>query len=216
MRAKNFHVFTKKSQNILAKTLLTILIVSFYLFTNYCFVFSKETRVLSNKNIYLEEKFSKAVKFHKTGQLEKATEIYDQLIETNKTAQARKTLYFNRGLALRDSGYFRSAIDDFSKALFLDPKNDVLYFNRGIAYLKISEYKKALKDFDLTISLVPGDVKAIHNRALTKYWLFDLQGALRDAEQARKYWNKLAETEKSLEAKKLIELINLKLHQKRN
>ena len=75
--------------------------------------------------------------------------------------------------AFRTLGY-RTAIDEYSKAISVDPENVVLYSNRSAAYLKNGEKSKALRDAEKCVGLDPKFAKG-HSRlaaalyALTRY-----------------------------------------------
>lgn len=60
-------------------------------------------------------------------------------------------------------GGFRTAIDNYSKAIALDPEFVVAYSNRSAAYLKNSEKSKALKDAEQVVKLDPKLAKG-HSR----------------------------------------------------
>jgi tetratricopeptide (TPR) repeat protein len=52
---------------------------------------------------------------------------------------------------------YHEAIDCYSKALLIDPKNAILYSNRAAAYIKLKDYKKALADSE-TVHFSHGSV----------------------------------------------------------
>jgi tetratricopeptide (TPR) repeat protein len=51
------------------------------------------------------------------------------------------------------------AIDDFNRALELDPKIAQAYFNRGLVWVYLGEDARAQKDFDECLRLKP-DLRA--------------------------------------------------------
>ncbi|MBK8539507.1 MAG: tetratricopeptide repeat protein [Ardenticatenia bacterium] len=46
-------------------------------------------------------------------------------------------------------------MEDYSRAIELDPKYACAYCNRGDAYAKLGEYQRALKDYSRAIELDP-------------------------------------------------------------
>lgn len=63
------------------------------------------------------------------------------------------TAHVNRGNAYIELGKYQQAIDDYNKAIQLDPLFAKAYVNRGIAYSYLRRYQKALQDFSTAISL---------------------------------------------------------------
>jgi tetratricopeptide (TPR) repeat protein len=69
--------------------------------------------------------------------------------------------YLNKGLEYTSQGYFDDALDQFNKALELDPNSDAGYFDRGLVYVKkgnssgdVSNYDKALADFNKVLGII--------------------------------------------------------------
>jgi tetratricopeptide (TPR) repeat protein len=54
-------------------------------------------------------------------------------------------------------GKFEAAIEDFTKAIKLNPNVADYYYNRGIAYGKLEQYEKALADINKAMELYPND-----------------------------------------------------------
>jgi tetratricopeptide (TPR) repeat protein len=79
----------------------------------------------------------------------------------------------------------RLAIQQFSKAIKLNPKYEYAYFVRAIAYYQIQDFQKSLADFNQVILLNLNNFSAYNNRALLKDTkLNDIPGALADYNQA--------------------------------
>ncbi len=61
--------------------------------------------------------------------------------------------YFNRGNAYDDLGQYQRAIQDYTRAIQLDPDLAQAYYNRGIVYYNLGEYQRAIQDYDKACSL---------------------------------------------------------------
>ena len=92
--------------------------------------------------------------------------------------------YALRGSALRKSGDAKKAIEDFDRAVKLEPsaKN---YFERGATYQLLGEHQSAIADFDHVIQIIPDLASAFFARAESRRALGDLAGAHQDHLQGR-------------------------------
>jgi tetratricopeptide (TPR) repeat protein len=78
-----------------------------------------------------------------------------------------------------------TAIQEFSKAIEINPRYASAYFSRALVYAQIQEFRRALSDYDRAIALNPQFSLAYNNRALLKAGNFnDLPGALGDLDRA--------------------------------
>ena len=91
-----------------------------------------------------------------------------------------------------DSGYIKyeakdnyGAINDFSKAIELNPNLIDAYYNRGLAKFITKDYYGAISDFTKIIENSPNFVQAHKNRGIAKYYINDFNGACEDAKKAR-------------------------------
>ena len=73
---------------------------------------------------------------------------------------------YNRGIIYYCSGKYQKAIDNYTKAIELDPEFAFAYFNRGIAYTKSGEYQKAIDDYTKAIELNPEDANVYYTRGI--------------------------------------------------
>lgn len=71
--------------------------------------------------------------------------------------------YFYRGTAYYRSGDYWHAIEDFNKAIALDPKWALAYYNRGIIYGRLGYYQSAINDFNKVIEINPQYSEAYYN-----------------------------------------------------
>jgi tetratricopeptide (TPR) repeat protein len=114
------------------------------------------------------------------GRLDEALAILSRLISAEPQAQA----YFYRGMALRAKGQQSQALDDFNKAISLDPKQPPYHMRRGIIFLRISRYQEAVTDFTRALELDPQQIQALWYRARALFALERHEEALRDLGRA--------------------------------
>jgi tetratricopeptide (TPR) repeat protein len=86
---------------------------------------------------------------------------YSRIIDDNP---GHAEAYVYRGMAFVQRGDYDRAIEDFTKALEIDPKGS-LYGKRGAAYLEKGEYDEAIRDLTKAIELYPRFAQAYCNRA---------------------------------------------------
>ena len=89
-----------------------------------------------------------------------------------------------RGTALRKGGDPKKAIEDFNRALALEPSANN-YFERGSTYQLLGEHQLAIADFDHVIEMIPDLASPFFARAQSRRALGDLSGAERDHQQGR-------------------------------
>jgi tetratricopeptide (TPR) repeat protein len=85
--------------------------------------------------------------------------------------------YYGRGLALNGMGQTYKAIEDYDKAISLDPSYFKAYAARGFAYAGIDQLDKAIADYDKAIALNPRDSEAYRDRGV----IFEKEGRLDEA-----------------------------------
>lgn len=67
-----------------------------------------------------------------------------RIVNTNvNTAES----YYRKGLKFATDGYYSSAIQNYDKAIAIDPNYADVYFDRGQAYIEIKDFKKACSNF---------------------------------------------------------------------
>ncbi len=108
--------------------------------------------------------------------------------------------YYNQGNTYYQLGDYEGAIEKFSQALRLNPKDSQAYVNRGNARHEIAQlsgdpdsfYKAAIEDFNQALSINPGGAQAYLSRGIVRYEIAqysknpdkDYQQAIEDFNQA--------------------------------
>ncbi|PYY20346.1 MAG: hypothetical protein DMG62_23715 [Acidobacteria bacterium] len=79
---------------------------------------------------------------------------------------------------------YRRAIEDYDRALDLDPASVSAYNGRGIACWSLKEYQRAIQDFERALDLDPTFAGAYNNRGLAYRGLKEYQRAIEDYDRA--------------------------------
>ncbi|CAG8440393.1 5074_t:CDS:10 [Ambispora leptoticha] len=93
---------------------------------------------------------------------------------SNMSAEEYKALG-NKAFSAHD---YKTAIEQFTKAIELDSNNHVLYSNRSAAYASLKEYSKALEDANKTIELKSDWIKGYSRKGAALHGLNRLEEAL--------------------------------------
>ncbi|MBI4125287.1 MAG: tetratricopeptide repeat protein [Deltaproteobacteria bacterium] len=99
-------------------------------------------------------------------------------------SQILALFFYNRGVTKGDLGRFAEAIEDYDKALALDPKFVQAYISRGVAKHWPDHYAEGIEDYDQAIALDPKHTRAYNNRGFAKAKLSHWEEAIEDFEAA--------------------------------
>ena len=75
-------------------------------------------------------------------------------------------IYAVKGFVKYKSKNYEGAIEDYNKALDLDPNYTEAYYNRGLAKDELQDYEGAIEDYNKALDLDPNDTYAYNNREL--------------------------------------------------
>lgn len=64
-------------------------------------------------------------------------------------------------------GNYEQAVQDYTKALQVEPGNSYAYYNRGITRDRNGDYQGAVEDFSHAINLDPANADFFHNRGFS-------------------------------------------------
>ncbi len=139
---------------------------------------SKRTRrktIPSGKSrLNMDNKLLTAINYHRAGQLQKAQEIYERILQTYPNHS--ESLYL-LGAVNHQVGNTDTAVDLYNKALQNDPDNPTYHNSLGDAFLGQGKLDEAVSCYQKALQLKP-DLAAAHNNMGNA---FNDQGKLNDA-----------------------------------
>jgi tetratricopeptide (TPR) repeat protein len=100
-------------------------------------------------------------------------------------AKGKAEEFFEQGKKFSSVENFDQAIDNYSKAIKINPKFAKAYNNRGTAYILKKQYDLAIADFTKAIELDPKNGKAYHNRAIVYSYQGETDKARQDLQKAQ-------------------------------
>ena len=87
---------------------------------------------------------------------------------------------FERGMDAFVNDDFGESVEEFTKAIEIDPDFALAYVSRGAALMKMQRIEESIADFDHAIELDPDYPKTYHLRGLARIEVEDHEGALED------------------------------------
>ena len=116
---------------------------------------------------------------------DEAIEICSQIINHPDAGDEIKAdTLLNRANSYDNKGEYDRAIQDYDKAIELNPNDAEAYNNRGVAYENKEEYDRAIQDFDKAIELNPNDAEAYRNRGIAYEHKEEHDRAIQDFDKA--------------------------------
>ena len=100
--------------------------------------------------------------------------------------------WFKSARAKASSGDYEEAIDDYTKALKINPQFADAYFHRGILKGRLGDAKGAISDADKAIKINPQNAMAYASRGIAEELGGDLQRACADWRKAALLGNTFA------------------------
>jgi protein O-mannosyl-transferase len=94
--------------------------------------------------------------------------------------------YTNLGKAKSVAGDLQGGLDDYNKAIAINPKYGVALFNRGVTRAIMKDYMGAISDYNKAIEYDTADISVLVNRGNARTNINDNKGALEDYAQALK------------------------------
>ena len=113
------------------------------------------------------------------GRNQAALQDLDRALKLGESAWA----YLYRGLIQDHLDEGRRALENYSRALRLEPSNADAYYWRGLGHLKAREHEQAFQDLSTAVELDGGHAMAYTTRGRARLALGDSQWALSDLEE---------------------------------
>lgn len=142
---------------------------------------TQQTQIPSSDSTKERYFYQQAMAFYDSGNYLDAEIYYTKALEIKEDA----IIYYSRGKTRYQLKKYRQAIEDFDRALSLNPNYAVVYLNRGIIYDREQQWEFAIADYTQAIQLNPNYANAYYNRALLYHYdLQNLELALADYNKA--------------------------------
>ena len=127
------------------------------------------------------------------GQYQLAIDLYTQAINSGELSENNLSIsYNNRGVAHNRAGDDEAAIEDYSRAIQVNPRYFTALSNRAYLYYKSGRYSLASQDYTTCLDLQPGSPLMFFNRALCHKELNKLNQAMSDFSKAADLYEQAA------------------------
>ena len=100
----------------------------------------------------------------------------------NKTVEKTAIDYYNDGLNAVHERKYNKALENFNKAIKMNPAYTEAYSRRGMCYYELKKYRNALTDFDRASQLDPNNERIRRMQTLLHQKLADAEGSKIDDE----------------------------------
>lgn len=91
---------------------------------------------------------------------------------------------FKRGIDAYVNNAFGESVEEFTRAIEIDPEFALGYVSRGAALMKMDRIEESIEDFDHAVELDPDYSKSYHLRGLARLQAGNREGALKDFDNA--------------------------------
>ena len=108
----------------------------------------------------------------------------ETVVYTTPTNPQTAEEYFYSAYNKEKAGDNYKAIEDYNKAIEIDPNYALAYTNRGFSKHNLKDFNGAIEDHDKAIELDPNFALSYKNRATSKFMLKDYYGAIADFTKA--------------------------------
>ncbi len=119
----------------------------------------------------------------------KAQEQFTKALGLNPSSKVQLQILLNKASAEIRLEDFTSALEDYNKAIEIEPRNANIYNYRGLVNFKLGYYLDAVNDYNNALDLEPNSGLTYYNRGMTYLKLSEKQKACTDFHKACKMNN---------------------------
>ena len=112
-------------------------------------------------------------------------DYWNEQIESAENKEKKATSHFNCGTAYSAIKVFDKAIEQYGKAIGLNPNGAEAYNNRGVAYEGKGDFDQAVQDYTKAIGLNPNGAEAYYNRGVVRLILSEWEKTREDLTVAK-------------------------------
>lgn len=123
----------------------------------------------------------------KSEDLDKAVDLLRKATNMDhKYADELAAVYQRRAYNRAKNQQFPEAIEDYSEAIKIEPKDPRIYEQRAAVEMKIQDYNKALGDYSELIKLKPNEIRYLNYRAYIYEVKADVENSMADTDKVLK------------------------------
>ncbi len=115
-----------------------------------------------------------------------ASEYVEAVIENIDAVpgEIQSEIYYNAGFLHGELGQYSEAIDDYTRAISLEPDDPLAFVNRGIIHDYAGDLEAAISDYETAIEIDPRNYYAFNNRGIAYRGLGELERSIEDYDRA--------------------------------
>ncbi len=135
---------------------------------------------INPSSLSLDRLLFQALDAHSRHDYPLAINLYTRILERSTDRKIKSVIYNHRGMAYFVLGEYRQAVNDFTRAVQLNPQNFRAYNSRGLCFRMMKQYERALEDFESSLEIDAMQTDAYFGRAQLYFDLCDYPRALDD------------------------------------
>ena len=149
----------------------------------------------SNRMSLVKSDLDRAVRYHQSGKLKEAGEIYERILESDPD---HPDVLHLSGVIAHQSGKSGIAIDLINRAIQIDPEQASFYSNLGNALMEKGRLDEALECYQKALEITPNLVEAHYNLGNAFYRKGDFGEAVRSFQKTLELMPELVEAQNNL------------------